>query len=218
MTDQHLKAATEAALKRAAELDMRRPKASSAAARWHIVRAVAKSDARVLEWLKRLDVETYYPQFIEMRKVSKYKLSAKQRLAGVVIKRPMAVPMFPRYVFMRCDLSTGFWREMSKVAGIGGMLCEGDLPVYVTDELIAKLRDKEAAGSIVGEASMRVVFDVGEEVRIGDGVFFGHKAVVEEAIDLPIEEVDPDTRIKVAISLFGRPASLELELRQVDKV
>jgi len=129
------------------------------------------------------------------------------------------VPMFPRYVFMRLDLSAGTWREISKVVGIGGMLCEGDLPVCVSDELIRKLRDRESDLAVAGvEETMRVVFDVGEEVRIGDGVFFGHKAIVEEAIDLPLEDVDADTRIKVAVSLFGRPASLELELFQVDKV
>ena len=184
---------------------------------YYILRSVGRTDKEALAWLDRFGIDTYYPVVMEMRKVPRRQLSATQRRSGVEIKKPQLSPLFPKYIFARMEMAKISWRDLFKFAGLGGMLCEGDLPVKVKPELINKIRARENNGVVAGSDSLKLLFDIGDEVMVTDGPFASFPGIVEHALDCAIEDVDPETRIVVAVNIFGRATPVELEHWQVAK-
>ncbi|ARQ01896.1 transcription termination/antitermination protein NusG [Pseudorhodoplanes sinuspersici] len=211
------KAALEEAAREDARRGVRYGSGDAGNKAWHIVRAVGKSDLQVQERLHDLHIEFYYPQVLEMRKVPRRQLSASQRRSNVEIKRPQPSPMFPKYIFVHFDMERGGWRDLFRHAGVGGMVCHGDLPVWVPDTLISSIKGRENNGLVPGTVATRVVFNVGDMVTVTSGPFASFPAVVERGLDVAIEDLDPEDRISVAISIFGRATPAELEVWQVAK-
>ena len=80
------------------------------------------------------------------------------------------------------------------------------------------LGGKPAGGAAAGFAQTaeqnaarpKVTYEPGEVVTILEGAFKGSSG--------PIDEVDPDRgRLKVTVTIFGRPVSVELEYWQVER-
>ena len=81
-------------------------------------------------------------------------------------------------------------------------------PVPVSGKEIDKILGNIKEGSLTPEPSLS--FEVGEQVKVCEGPFSSFSGLVEE--------VDEEkSRLKVSVSIFGRPTPVELEYNQVEK-
>ena len=114
---------------------------------------------------------------------------------------------FPGYIFVEMVMSENAWhivKDTPKVTGFIG----NQRPQEVKPPQIADLRKGIVEGAVKPKA--RHQFQEGDEVRVVVGAFANFSGTVEE--------VKPDKqKLKVKVSIFGRPTPVELEFSQVEK-
>ena len=109
------------------------------------------------------------------------------------------------------DLNDETWHLVKNTAKVTGFLGGGGRgkPVPISDAEAARILRQVQEG--VERPKPAVSFEVGEQVKVADGPFASFNGVVEE--------VDEDrSRLKVAVSIFGRATPVELEFTQVEKL
>ncbi len=183
---------------------------------WFMARRIRGTDAYALSILARYGVPSYYPKLVELRPMPQRQLSHAQRSSGIHIQRPVQAPMFPGYVLVQIE-GVQSLASICNEAGLGGFACEGDCLVRIRPHELARMRSQENGGLIDGKKSLRVVFDVGDEGTITSGPFALFPGIVEKGFDVAIQDLDPTTRIKVAVMIFGQSTSVDLQAYQFAK-
>ena len=122
-------------------------------------------------------------------------------------KKTSSRKFFPGYILVNMELNDETWhavKETSKVTGFVG----GNNPVAIPEEEINKITRRMEEGA--EKPRPKVLFEVGETVRVIDGPFLNFSGVVED--------VKPDkAKLRVMVSIFGRATPVELEFMQVEK-
>lgn len=124
-------------------------------------------------------------------------------------KRESERKLFPGYVLVQMEMNNESWhlvKETPKVMGfIGGTL---EKPSPITDKEADTILQRVQEGS--EKPRPKILFEVGEIVRVIDGPFNDFNGVVEE---VNYEK----SRLRVAVLIFGRSTPVELEFSQVEK-
>ena len=115
---------------------------------------------------------------------------------------------FPSYVLVKMEMSKELYHMIKNIQKVTGFLGTTGQPVPVSDKEIDKILGNIKEGSLVPEPS--ISFDIGEQVKVCEGPFASFTGLVEE-ID------EEKSRLKVSVSIFGRPTPIELEYNQVEK-
>lgn len=122
---------------------------------------------------------------------------------------------FPGYVLINiCLYDEGntfnerAWYFIQNTPGVIGFL-GGNRPVPMSsaevDSIVHQIEEKKET------VAPKVMFEPGEMVKITDGPFLNFSGA--------IEEVDPERgKLKIAVSIFGRSAPVELEYWQIERI
>jgi len=118
--------------------------------------------------------------------------------------------LFPSYVFVEMEMTDDTWhlvKNTNKVTGfIGG---KSNKPSPIPQREIEKILQQMQDG--VEKPRPKVLYEVGEIVRIKEGPFTDFNGSVEEVNYLK-------SKVRVTVTIFGRATPVDLDFAQVEKV
>ena len=116
---------------------------------------------------------------------------------------------FPGYVLVEMEMTDDSWHLVKNTPKVTGFLGGSAMrPTPISEKEVQTIMDQMQAG--VEKPKPKVLFEVGEVVRVKDGPFTDFTGMVEE--------VNYDkNKIRVAVTIFGRATPVELEFGQVEK-
>jgi transcription termination/antitermination protein NusG len=116
---------------------------------------------------------------------------------------------YPGYVLIRMELTDDSWHLVKDTPKVTGFVGSKDEPVAIPDEEAEKIISQIQEG--IAKPKPKIQFDIGDKVQVTDGPFTNFTGTVDE--------VRADRgRVKVMISVFGRPTPVELEFTQLEKI
>ena len=175
-------------------------------AKWYILQAYAGYEGRVeqtineklkIEGLEHLVDEIFIPSEDIVRTKDGQKRKVNQKY-------------FPGYVLVRMELTPELWHllmEINRVSGFIGGTQKKPLPL--DDKELEKIRSQISEGS--QQKATEDEFLIGQKVTITEGSFGNFSGT--------IDEINQDRRkLKVLVSIFGRPTPVEVEFDKVKHV
>ena len=172
--------------------------------RWYIVHAYSNFENKVAESIREQAKQRGLADHIEDVLVPKEKVTEARRGRKVETERKF----FPGYVLVRMDLTDEVYHLIKNTPKVTGFLGADNKPMPIPEREAERIKGQVAEG--VEHPKPSVSFEVGETVRVADGPFASFNGIVEE-VD------EGRSRVKVAVSIFGRATPVELEFGQVEK-
>lgn len=115
---------------------------------------------------------------------------------------------FPGYVLVKMLMNNDTWHLVKDIPKVSNFLGVKNKPLAITEKEVSKLLQDITEG--VDSPKPKFEYEVGEQIKVSDGPFASFSGV--------IEEVDSSRqKLKVSVSIFGRPTPLELDYSQVVK-
>ncbi|MDR1657846.1 MAG: transcription termination/antitermination protein NusG [Deltaproteobacteria bacterium] len=123
-------------------------------------------------------------------------------------RRTATRKLFPGYILVRMELSDLTWHTVKETPKVTGFLGDKNRPEPISDDEAAHVLTQMEEGA--KKPKHKFHFDEGDEIKVVEGPFTNFTGVVEE--------VNEDKgKLRVLISIFGRPTPVELDFIQVDK-
>lgn len=173
--------------------------------RWYIVHTYSGFENKVKknleERIKVLGQEDYFgkillptEQIVELRKGQKKTSSRK---------------FYPGYILVQMILNDETWHTVRNTAKVTGFVGGEVKPTAINDEEAERIIRQMEEG--VSRPKPKYSFEQGDEVHVIDGPFSNFQGIVEEV------RQDKE-KVRVLITIFGRPTPVELDFIQVNKI
>jgi transcriptional antiterminator NusG len=115
---------------------------------------------------------------------------------------------FPGYIFVNMVLDDETWHVVKNTPKITGFVGHATNPPEVPESEVREITQQMEEGAL--RPKPKVLFEVGEAIKVVDGPFQDFNGTVEE--------VRPEKgKVRVLISIFGRATPVELDFVQVEK-
>ena len=174
-------------------------------AKWYIVHAYSNFEKKVASTIREQAAMQNLAELIEEIEVP------TEEVVEVVRGRKRTVEKrhMPGYVLVKMKMTDEAYHLIKNTPKVTGFLGADNKPKPISEAEAARILHQVQEG--IERPKPSVSFEVGEQVRVSEGPFASFNGVVEE-VD------DGRSRLKVAVSIFGRPTRVELEMGQVEKL
>lgn len=152
----------------------------SLTARWFVVQTGLRQEKLALENLHRQKFEAYCPFVLK-------ELRPRGQPARIV-----PLPFFPRYVFVRVDMTVCGWRSIYGTRGVSGVLMSTDRGSKALGRMVEEIQAREVKGLLqLAPEATACPYQEGQAVTFKDML----EAIFVERVD--------DKRCRIMISLIG---------------
>lgn len=174
-------------------------------ARWYIVHAHSGFEKKVAQSIKEKAESKGLEHFFEDIFVPVEQVTEVRRGKKVQSERKF----FPGYVLVKMQMNDDAWQVVKNTPRVTGFLGGGGSrpqPISQSEADVIMQRVEEGENAATSQQS----FSVGEAVKVVEGPFDSFVGVVED-VD------EGKSKLKVAVSIFGRATPVELDFSQVEK-
>jgi len=175
------------------------------AKRWYIVHAYTNFERKVADAIKERAKAAGLADLFEEVLVPTEEVVEIKRGRKIQVERKF----LPGYVLVKMEMTDSAFLLIKNTPKVTGFLGAENKPMPISDEEAMRILHQVQEG--VERPKPSITFEIGEQVKVADGPFASFSGHVEE--------MDEErARVKVAVSIFGRPTPVELEFGQVEKV
>ncbi|NQW10113.1 MAG: transcription termination/antitermination protein NusG [Alphaproteobacteria bacterium] len=175
------------------------------AMRWYVVHVYSGFEKKVAQAVREQAVSQGMEEFIGDVLVPTEEVVEMRRGAKVSSERKF----FPGYILVKMELTDESWHIVQSQPKVTGFLGGKGKPQPITEREAERIIKQVSEG--VDRPKPSITFEIGEQIRVADGPFASFNGYVED--------VDEEkTRLKVAVSIFGRSTPVDLDFTQVEKV
>ena len=171
---------------------------------WYIIQSHSSFENKVAKLIKEESEKAKISDKIEEIVVPTHDITEVKRGKRVQRKKKY----FPGYVLIKSEMDNNIYHMIKNIKKVSGFLGSKGTPVPVSDNEIEKILGQIKDG--IAQPTSSVEYSIGEKVQVIDGPFASFSGLVED--------IDEDkARLKVSVSIFGRPTPVDLEYNQVEK-
>ena len=172
---------------------------------WYIVQSHSSFENKVAELIKEEAKKANISDKFEDIVVPTHDVTEVKRGKRVQRKKKY----FPGYILIKSEMDNNIYHMIKSIKRVSGFLGTKGIPTPVSDKEIDKILGQIKDG--VTQPKSGIEYNIGEKVQVIDGPFASFSGMVE---DIDEEKL----RLKVSVSIFGRPTPVDLEYNQVEKI